>query len=74
LAAPAELLPELRARAAASAGVFVADMPNLAQQTRVYDEFLDQLSAVDEPAYCAISIVGPRNRIDKLVAKLNLLP
>jgi hypothetical protein len=74
LAAPGDELPRLRARAAASLGVFVADMPSLAQQTRVYDEFLDQLSATPEPAYTAISIVGPRNRVDKLVAKLRLLP
>jgi hypothetical protein len=76
LAATAEELSALRNRAEDSDGVFVADMPGLAQQTRVYDEFLTQLqlAADGELHYYALSLVGPRNRIDKLVGKLSLLP
>lgn len=73
LAATPEQLTALRARAAASEGVYVADMPELAQQTRVYDEYLDQLAAADDIRYYAVSLVGPRNRIDKFVGGLPLL-
>ena len=74
LAAPADQLAAIRARAAGSPGVFVADMPVAAQLTRVYDEYLAQVRAPGELAYCAVSIVGPRNRVDKIVGKLPLLP
>jgi hypothetical protein len=75
LAAPARQLTELREKAARSDGVFVADMPSLAQQTRVYDEYLRGLGDVADPdiAYYAVGIIGPRNRVDKLVKKLPLL-
>jgi hypothetical protein len=74
LGAPAGELAALRARAAESLGVFVADMPTNAQRTRVYDEYLQQVSAAESLDYHAISIVGPRNRVDKLIRKLSLLP
>ena len=69
-------LSELRAKAAASEGVYVADMPSAAQLTRVYDEYLDHVSAAsaEQLSYYAVSMVGPRNRIDKLVKRLSLLP
>jgi hypothetical protein len=56
--------------------VFVADMPSQAQSTRVYDEYLRQLATAtgDQIVYYAISVVGPRNRVDKMVKKLSLLP
>ena len=75
LGAPVARLGEIRARAAAALGVFVADMPVQAQATRVYDEYLGQVgeTAGDGLAYHAISLVGPRNRIDKLVHRLGLL-
>jgi hypothetical protein len=75
LAAPAGRLGEIRARAAESLGVFVADMPVQGQATRVYDEYLRQVgeTAAAELAYHAISLVGPRNRVDKLVHRLGLL-
>ncbi|WP_239155157.1 DUF2000 domain-containing protein [Amycolatopsis sp. FDAARGOS 1241] len=75
LAAPAEVLTTLRARAADSLGVYVADMPSLGQQTRVYDEYLRGLEALpaEEVRYYAIGLVGPRNRVDKLVKRLPLL-
>lgn len=76
LSATAEQLSTIRAKAAASDNVFVADMPAPAQHTRIYDEYLDQVSvlAPDELTYYAVSLVGPRNRIDRLVGKLSLLP
>lgn len=51
-------------------------MPEAAQQTRVYDEYLHVMSksAPDTVTYLAVSVVGPKNRIDKLVGKLPLLP
>ncbi|GLU50215.1 DUF2000 domain-containing protein [Nocardiopsis ansamitocini] len=76
LAAAGGRLAAIRARAAASAGVFVADMPGHAQRTRVYDDYLDQVarSGAEDLDYSAISLVGPRNRIDKLTKGLSLLP
>lgn len=74
LAASPDQLAAIRAKAAASLGVFVADMPVQAQHTRVYDEYLEQVGAAAELAYYAVSIVGPRNRVDKIVGKLPLLP
>jgi hypothetical protein len=76
LAASAQQLVQLRAKAVASEGIHVADMPAAAQETRVYDEFLDRMatSTADEIAYYAVSLVGPRNRVDRLVARLALLP
>jgi hypothetical protein len=69
-------LADVRAKAVASADVFVADMPVLAQTTRVYDEFLAELAQTkpDDLAVCAISVVGPRNRVSKLVKRLELMP
>ena len=74
LAAPAGRLAEIRAKASASAGVFVADMPAAAQLTRVYDEYLQTMADDAAPALYAVSLVGPRNRIDKIVGRLPLLP
>lgn len=76
LAAPAERLTAIRAKAGASPGVHVADMPVAAQTNRVYSEYLRQVAGTEEEAlsYLAVSLVGPRNRVDKLVGKLSLLP
>ena len=75
LAAPVGRLGEIRSRATGSLGVFVADMPVQGQATRVYDEYLRQLGEATGAglAYHAVSLVGPRNRIDKLVHRLGLL-
>ena len=75
LAAGADRLASLRARAAATFGVFVADMAASAQETRVYDEYLARVSEAPtaEQHYLAVSLVGPRARIDKLVGGLRLL-
>jgi hypothetical protein len=76
LGAPSQRLSAIRAAAAAGEGIFVADMPGQAQATRVYDEYLDQVctATAAQIDYYALSIVGPRNRVDKLVGKLPLMP
>lgn len=76
LGANAAQLALLREKAAASPGVYVADMPADAQLTRIYDEYLGQVAgkSPDQIEYYAVSVIGPRNRIDKLVKKLSLLP
>jgi hypothetical protein len=75
LAAPAATITTIREKAAEASDVYVAVMPMAAQTTRVYDEYLQQVavtkSADFEPS--AISVVGPRNKIDKFVRKLPLL-
>ena len=53
---------------------FIADMPAQAQQTRVYAEYLANMSTAETIDYHAISLVGPRNRVSKLVHSLPLLP
>jgi hypothetical protein len=76
LGAPADQLTDLYTRALASDGVFVADMPIEGQLTRVYDELIAQVGeqSADKVRAVALSLVGPRNRIDRLVKKLALLP
>jgi hypothetical protein len=76
LAASSSQLAAIRSRAVATAGVFVADMPSVAQSTRIYDEYLEQVSTADTERlnYYAVSVIGPRNTIDKMVRKLALLP
>ncbi|WP_282944415.1 DUF2000 domain-containing protein [Cellulomonas endometrii] len=68
-------LAAVRAKAHAAPGVHVSDMPAAAQRTRVYDEYLAEVAA--RPAggqeYLAVSLVGPRNRVDKVVGRLRLL-
>ncbi|MEU3186216.1 DUF2000 domain-containing protein [Streptomyces sp. NPDC006923] len=75
LAADAATLREIRTKATTKDDVLIVDMPEAAQTSRVYDEYLGELAATanDELGYCAISLVGPRNRIDRLVGRLGLL-
>jgi hypothetical protein len=51
-------------------------MPAAAQAHRVYDHYLGELARTSpaELATRAFSVVGPRNRVDKIVRKLALLP
>lgn len=76
LVADAATLRTIRAKAAAHEETFVADMPAAAQQTRVYDEYLASVAetAAADIEYYAVSIVGPRNRVDRIVGRLPLLP
>jgi hypothetical protein len=50
-------------------------MPAAAQATRVYADFRAALEggASDAHEYLAVSLVGPRNRVDRLVGGLPLL-
>ena len=76
LRATAGQLAEIRAKAVASEGVLVTDMPTIAQTTRVYTEYMSELAETKpaDLAPCAIGVVGPRNRVSKLVKGLELLP
>ncbi|GAA3466179.1 DUF2000 domain-containing protein [Nonomuraea roseola] len=76
LVADAATLRAVRSRAAAADGCFVADMPSAAQHTRVYADYLHTVkeSAAEDLDYYAVSIVGPRNRVDKIVGRLPLMP
>jgi len=75
LTAPADKLAAIRAKAAAADDMHLADMPASAQETRVYAEWIDRMAATtaDGLGTLAISIVGPRNRVDRLVGGLRLL-
>ncbi|MCO8272436.1 DUF2000 domain-containing protein [Actinoplanes sp. TRM 88003] len=75
LSADATTLRTIRAKAAARPDFFVADMPAAAQQTRVYTEYLSSVAgtAAEGLDYYAVSLVGPRNPVDKLIGKLPLL-
>ena len=75
LTADAETLRAIRAKGEAHEATFVADMPEAAQTTRVYDEYLGAMSSVEaeEIEYLAVSLVGPKNRIDKIVGRLPLM-
>lgn len=80
LAADAGTLRELRARAADAQAqgqedVLITDMPGPAQTARVYDAYLGELAGTkgEDLDYLAVSLVGPRKRIDKLVGRLPLL-
>jgi hypothetical protein len=70
-----EEVAAVRARAAAADGVLVADMPASAQTNRVYDDYLAELAGTkpDDLNVSAFSVIGPRNRVDKMVKKLALL-
>ncbi|WP_245933363.1 DUF2000 family protein [Arthrobacter livingstonensis] len=47
-----------------------------AQHIRVYAEYLEAVgaTAAEEMDYYAVSIVGPRNRGDRMVGRLPLVP
>jgi hypothetical protein len=55
--------------------LLVVDMPAAAQATRVYDDYLDDVAktAAESLALFAVSVIGPRNRVAKLVRWLELL-
>lgn len=76
LTASAETLRQIRAKGVAHEATFVADMPGVAQAIRVYDEYIDTIGSTDPEMidYLAVSLVGPKNRIDKIVGSLPLMP
>jgi hypothetical protein len=51
-------------------------MPAAAQANRVYDDYLDEVgkTAAENLALFAVSVIGPRNRVARLVRRLELLP
>ena len=53
-----------------------ADMPAAARATRVYDDYLREVAKThpDDLAVLAVSLIGPRNQVAKLVRHLELLP
>jgi len=75
LAASAEKLANTRAKAVATAGMLVVDMPSSAQSNRVYDDYLHELSAtpLSELRVNAVSIVGDRAEVESIVKRLSLL-
>ncbi|WP_028045008.1 DUF2000 domain-containing protein [Cellulomonas sp. URHE0023] len=73
LAADAAQLTDIRAKAASYAEMYVADMPEIAQSIRVYDEYVDHVTDAEDLPYIALSLVGPRSQVDRLVRKLPLL-
>ena len=75
LVADAATLRTIRAKAAAHSETFVADMPAVAQQTLVYEEYAASVreTPTQDFQYAAVSIVGPRNRVDRMVGRLRLL-
>lgn len=76
LGAAAARLASIRVRAAERPDVALIDMPTQAQHTRVYDDYLLAVARTDAMAlsYYAVSLVGPRKVVDKLVHGLHLLP
>jgi hypothetical protein len=75
LTAGSDQLAEIR-RQALDRRVLAADMPAAAQATRVYDDYLRELAKTDpdDLAVLAVSLIGPRNQVAKLVRHLELLP
>jgi Protein of unknown function (DUF2000) len=68
--------PAAWARAASSEDVLLVDMPAAAQPHRVYDDYLAELGSTDpgDLRVGAFSVIGPRNRVDKITKKLVLMP
>lgn len=74
LAADPATLRTIRAKAAASGTCHVADMPAAAQHTRVYADHLATVkeTQAEDMEYYAVSLIGPRNRIDTIAGRLPL--
>ena len=75
LATSAEKLANARAKAVATEGLLVVDMPLSAQTNRVYDDYLTELGTTDHAglAITAVSLVGERADVDSIVKRLSLL-
>lgn len=76
LAANSETLLSIRDKGEAHEAIFVADMPQAAQHTRIYDDYVTAIHSSDSKSldYLAVSLIGPKNRIDRIIGKLPLLP
>lgn len=75
LGGTSEQITAARGRAAASDDMLVIDMPAAAQEHRIYDDYLAELAETspDGLRVSAFSLMGPRNRVDKITRKLDLL-
>jgi hypothetical protein len=75
LGATTEQLSSIQARAAQRDDVSLVNMPTQAQHTRVYDDYVFEVehTRANELEFYAVSLVGPRKVIDKLVKGLSLL-
>ncbi|QBI56370.1 DUF2000 domain-containing protein [Streptomonospora litoralis] len=75
LGGDAEAVRRIRDKAAGKAGLLLVDMPSLAQVCRVYGGYLDTLADTgpDDIGYHGVALVGPRNKVDKIVGRLPLL-
>ncbi|WP_440066934.1 DUF2000 domain-containing protein [Streptosporangium sp. OZ121] len=75
LAAPADVVRRIRNEAAEEAELVVADMAAIAQRTNVYDEYLAGLARAggEDLSYYAVSLLGPRQAVERLTGKLPLL-
>jgi hypothetical protein len=76
LGGTAEEIAAVREKAMARPDIVVVDMPAAAQAHRVYDDYLAEL-AQTEPGdlrVCAFSVFGPKNPVEKITKKLDLLP
>ena len=76
LGAESERIRAIRAAAAERYEIALVDMPTQAQHTRVYDDYLYGVSQcrVRDLDFYAVSLVGPRKTVDKLVKGLALMP
>jgi hypothetical protein len=72
--APEEIITSEPTRSARLKWVIVADEAS-AQTNRSYDDYLAELAETkpEDLTASAVSIIGPRNRISKLVRNLDLL-
>ncbi|MFC7330650.1 DUF2000 domain-containing protein [Marinactinospora rubrisoli] len=75
LGADGATLRRIREKALGKDGILLVDMPRAAQVSRVYQGYLETLAATDpaDMEYNGISLLGPRNKIDKIVGRLPLL-
>jgi len=75
LGAASEALSAVLVKASALGDVLVVDMPAVAQQVRVYSEYVETMAAtpLSDLAPLAVGLVGERKTIEKLVKRLSLL-
>lgn len=75
LAATAPIVRTVRALALAEPELLVADMTSLAQQVRVYSDYLAALRDTEDEdlTYYAVSIAGPRALVDRHTGRFPLL-
>lgn len=74
LTATSAALADIRGKATAD-GMVVVDMPRSAQTSRIYDVYLAELAETKpaDLAVSAVSIIGPRDELSRLVRNLSVL-